>query len=29
MGIIEHHEVFNEVLGDLITRVRRNLAHDS
>jgi pimeloyl-ACP methyl ester carboxylesterase len=28
MGIIEHHEVFNEVLGDLITRVRRNLAHD-
>ena len=28
MGIIEHHEVFNEVLGDLIARVRRNLAHD-
>ncbi len=25
MGIIEHHEIFNEVLADLITRVRRNL----
>ncbi|MDN5769964.1 MAG: alpha/beta hydrolase [Microlunatus sp.] len=26
MGIIEHHEIFNEVLDDLICRVRRNLA---
>ena len=26
MGIIEHHDVFNEVLTDLIARVRRNLA---
>jgi pimeloyl-ACP methyl ester carboxylesterase len=25
MGIIEHHEIFNDVLADLITRVRRNL----
>ncbi len=25
MGIIEHHEIFNEVLLELITRVRRNL----
>lgn len=25
MGIIEHHAIFNEVLGDLIARVRRNL----
>lgn len=25
MGIIEHHEIFNGVLADLITRVRRNL----
>lgn len=25
MGIIEHHEIFNGVLEDLITRVRRNL----
>ncbi|MFT4166406.1 MAG: alpha/beta hydrolase [Microlunatus sp.] len=25
MGMIEHHEVFNQVLDDLITRVRRNL----
>jgi pimeloyl-ACP methyl ester carboxylesterase len=25
MGIIEHHEVFNGVLADLIDRVRRNL----
>ncbi|HEU5484599.1 MAG TPA: alpha/beta hydrolase [Microlunatus sp.] len=25
MGIIEHHEIFNQVLADLITRVRRNL----
>ncbi len=25
MGIIEHHDVFNGVLVDLITRVRRNL----
>lgn len=29
MGIIEHHEIFNEVLADLITRVRRNLDHPS
>ena len=26
MGLIEHHEIFNGVLADLITRVRRNLA---
>jgi pimeloyl-ACP methyl ester carboxylesterase len=26
MGMIEHHGTFNEVLTDLITRVRRNLA---
>ena len=25
MGIIEHHEIFNQVLTDLITRVRRHL----
>ena len=25
MGMIEHHDVFNGVLSDLITRVRRNL----
>jgi len=25
MGIIEHHEIFNGVLADLLTRVRRNL----
>ena len=25
MGIIEHHEIFNEVLADLITRARRHL----
>ena len=25
MGIIEHHEIFNQVLADLITRVRRHL----
>lgn len=25
MGIIEHHPVFNQVLADLISRVRRNL----
>ena len=29
MGMIEHHEVFNDVLADLITRVRRNLAPGS
>jgi pimeloyl-ACP methyl ester carboxylesterase len=26
MGIIEHHEIFNQVLADLITRARRHLA---
>lgn len=26
MGIIEHHEIFNGVLADLISRVRRNLS---
>jgi pimeloyl-ACP methyl ester carboxylesterase len=25
MGIIEHHEIFNQVLADLITRARRHL----
>jgi pimeloyl-ACP methyl ester carboxylesterase len=27
MGIIEHHDIFNEVLDGLIERVRRNLEH--
>ena len=29
MGIIEHHEIFNDVLAELISRVRRNLGGTS